>query len=207
MVNVAGARENVGSPIVQQSGIQCFNCKEFVALQNKQTEFEKYKAFNDRTIDYDKLERKLNETLRQLAQKDIEIKEGLKTKAYELSVVKEKHDELIKHSLLTKAHYEGLVKQKTKVITDLKLREEHDIDKMLSMEKQLKFLNEIVYKRSQSIQTIPTMSPKFQHTMVDLPLPTQDTSNRLSLKSRVCMRSHMTNLPMQTDLFPMGKRL
>nr|GEZ17717.1 hypothetical protein [Tanacetum cinerariifolium] len=27
-----------------------------VALQNKQTEFEKYKAFNDRTIDYDKLE-------------------------------------------------------------------------------------------------------------------------------------------------------
>nr|GFA41034.1 hypothetical protein [Tanacetum cinerariifolium] len=60
-----------------------------VALQNKNTEFEKYKAFNDRTIDYDKLER--------------------------------------------------LVKQKTKVITDLKIREEHDIDKMLSMEKQLKF--------------------------------------------------------------------
>nr|GEU96866.1 hypothetical protein [Tanacetum cinerariifolium] len=29
MVNVAGAREKVGSPVVQQSGIQCFNCKEF----------------------------------------------------------------------------------------------------------------------------------------------------------------------------------
>nr|GFC42184.1 hypothetical protein [Tanacetum cinerariifolium] len=29
-VNVVGARENVGSPVVQQSGIQCFNCKEFV---------------------------------------------------------------------------------------------------------------------------------------------------------------------------------
>nr|GEV62341.1 integrase, catalytic region, zinc finger, CCHC-type, peptidase aspartic, catalytic [Tanacetum cinerariifolium] len=28
-VNVAGAWENVGSPVVQQSGIQCFNCKEF----------------------------------------------------------------------------------------------------------------------------------------------------------------------------------
>nr|GFD41408.1 hypothetical protein [Tanacetum cinerariifolium] len=28
-VNVAGARENLGSPVVQQSGIQCFNCKEF----------------------------------------------------------------------------------------------------------------------------------------------------------------------------------
>nr|GEY74259.1 ribonuclease H-like domain-containing protein [Tanacetum cinerariifolium] len=28
-INVGGARENVGSPVVQQSGIQCFNCKEF----------------------------------------------------------------------------------------------------------------------------------------------------------------------------------
>nr|GEW30311.1 retrotransposon protein, putative, unclassified [Tanacetum cinerariifolium] len=148
-VNVAGAREKVGSPIVQQSGIQCCNCKEYghfakecrkpkrlrigstlqlngkdteesddehvalanlitnlkldvnenkkiqkqlkkanttlaqelkecktilaktskslresisvrdsflVALQTKKTEFEKYKAFNDCTVDYDKLE-------------------------------------------------------------------------------------------------------------------------------------------------------
>nr|GEY06433.1 hypothetical protein [Tanacetum cinerariifolium] len=82
-----------------------------VALQTKQAEFEKYKAFNDCTIDYDKLERKLNETLGQLTLKDIEIKEGLKTKAYEISVVKQKHDELMKQSLLTKSHYEGLVKQ------------------------------------------------------------------------------------------------
>ncbi|GJY73714.1 hypothetical protein Tco_0478145 [Tanacetum coccineum] len=131
-----------------------------VALQNKQTEFERYKAFNDRTVDYDKLEHKLNKTLGLLAQKEIDIKEGLKVKAYEISVVKEKHDELVKQSLLTKSHYEGLVKEKTKVITDLKLKEEKDIDKMISMENQLKFLNEIVYKRSQSIQTIHMLAPK-----------------------------------------------
>nr|GEW29909.1 hypothetical protein [Tanacetum cinerariifolium] len=109
-------------------------CKDSLnsrTLNANDTEFEKYKAFNDRTVDCDKLE-----------------------------LVKEKHDELIKQSLLTKSHYEGLFKQKTKVITDLKLREEHNIDKMLSMEKQLKFLNEIVYKRSQSIQTIHMMAPK-----------------------------------------------
>nr|GEZ34055.1 hypothetical protein [Tanacetum cinerariifolium] len=70
-----------------------------VALQTKHAKFEKYKAFNDRTVDYDKLERKLNETLGQLALKDIEIIEGLKTKAYEILVVKEKHDELMKQSL------------------------------------------------------------------------------------------------------------
>nr|GEY06118.1 hypothetical protein [Tanacetum cinerariifolium] len=128
--------------------------------ETKQAEIEKFKAFNDRTIDYDKLECKLNEALGQLAHKDTVIKEGLKTKAYELSMVKEKHNDLMKQSLLTKSHYEGPVKQKTKVITDLKLREEHDIKKMLSMEKQLKFLNEVVYKRSQSIQTIHMMALK-----------------------------------------------
>nr|GEV33295.1 Gag-Pol polyprotein [Tanacetum cinerariifolium] len=80
-------------------------------LNTEQTEFEKYKAFNDHTIDYEKLERKLNEALGQLAHKDAVIKEGLKTKAYELSVVKEKHDELMKQSLLTKSHYEDLKPQ------------------------------------------------------------------------------------------------
>nr|GEY09900.1 hypothetical protein [Tanacetum cinerariifolium] len=84
-----------------------------VALQNKQTEFEKYKACNYRTVDYDKVERRLNETLRLLAQKDIDIKE-----------------------------------------------EDRDIDKMISMEKQLKFLNEIVYKRNQTIQTVHMLAPK-----------------------------------------------
>ncbi|GJU97122.1 retrovirus-related pol polyprotein from transposon TNT 1-94 [Tanacetum coccineum] len=53
-----------------------------VELQNKQTELEKYMAFNDRTVDYDKLE-----------------------------LVQEKHVELVKQSLLTKSHYEGLVKK------------------------------------------------------------------------------------------------
>nr|GEU46071.1 integrase, catalytic region, zinc finger, CCHC-type, peptidase aspartic, catalytic [Tanacetum cinerariifolium] len=146
-----------------ESDDECVALANLIAnlkLDNKQTEFEKYKAFNDRTIDYDKLERHLNETLRQLAQKDIEIKEGLKLKAYEISAVKEKQDELIKQSLLTKSHYEVLVKKKIKVITDLKLKEEHDIDKMLLLEKQLKFLNEIVYKQNQSIQTIHMMAPK-----------------------------------------------
>nr|GEV23797.1 hypothetical protein [Tanacetum cinerariifolium] len=208
MVNVAGARKNVGSPIVQQSGIQCLNCKEFghfakecikpkrvkdsayhtekmllckqaeqgvplqaeqydwvagtdeevdeqeleahynymakiqevltaetstdsvpveqndqtdvesddervtlanlianLKLDTKQTEFEKYKAFNDHTIDYDKLK-----------------------------LVKEKHDELMKQSLLTKSHYEGLVRQKTKqeMHADLKYIEslKKEIDKL-----------------------------------------------------------------------------
>nr|GEU56394.1 hypothetical protein [Tanacetum cinerariifolium] len=57
-----------------------------VALQNKQTEFEKYKAFNDRIVDYDKLERRLNKTLGQLDQKDIEIKEDLKAQLQDKNI-------------------------------------------------------------------------------------------------------------------------
>ncbi|GJU30502.1 hypothetical protein Tco_1174091 [Tanacetum coccineum] len=102
-----------------------------IALQSKQTELETYMTLNDRTVDYDKLE-----------------------------LVKEKHDELVKQSFLTKSHYKGLVKEKTTVITDLKLKEEKDIDKMISMKKQLKFLNAIGYKRNKSIQTIHMLAPK-----------------------------------------------
>nr|GEV93437.1 putative ribonuclease H-like domain-containing protein [Tanacetum cinerariifolium] len=120
-----------------------------VALQNKQTEFEKYKTLNDRTVDYDKLEHKLNETLGLLAQKDIDIKDGLKLKAYKILVVKEKHDELVKQILLTKSYYEGLVKEKTKIIIDLKHKEEKDIDKMISMEKPT-FANPMYLKKAQS---------------------------------------------------------
>nr|GEV07073.1 hypothetical protein [Tanacetum cinerariifolium] len=115
-----------------------------VALQTKQTEFEKYKACNDGIVDYDKLERKLNETLGLLAKKDIDIKEGLKLKAYETLVVKEKNDELVKQSLLTKSHYEGLVKEKIKTQNDslafvheLKQEMHADLKYIESLEKEI----------------------------------------------------------------------
>ncbi|GJY93972.1 retrovirus-related pol polyprotein from transposon TNT 1-94 [Tanacetum coccineum] len=141
---------------------EAISCRDscLIALQNKQNEFEKYKAFNDRTIDYEILQTKLNETLGLLALKDIEIKEGLKTKAYEILVLNQKHDELVKKSLLTRSQLEGYLKENTKVISDLKVKEEKDIDKMIEMDKQLKFLNEIVYTRNQSIQTIHMLAPK-----------------------------------------------
>nr|GEU77786.1 hypothetical protein [Tanacetum cinerariifolium] len=121
-----------------------------VALQTKQAEFEKYKAFNDHTVDYVKLERKLNEILGQLAQKDIEIKEDLKTKSYEISVVKEKHDELMKQSLLTKSHYKGLVKQETKqeMPADLKYVEslEKEIDELESDKAEFSNMYDMILK-------------------------------------------------------------
>ncbi|GJU69747.1 hypothetical protein Tco_1256006 [Tanacetum coccineum] len=138
------------------------SCRDscLIALQTKQTELEKYTALNDRTSDYKILQTKLNETLGLLALKDIDIQEGLKTKTYEILVVNQKHDELVKKSLLTRSQFEGQLKEKSKVISDLKVKEGRDIDKMIEMDKQIKFLNEILYKRNQSIQTIHMLAPK-----------------------------------------------
>ncbi|GJX07216.1 hypothetical protein Tco_0195148 [Tanacetum coccineum] len=44
---------------------EAISCQDscLIALQNKQNEFEKYKAIKDRTIDYEDFSTKLNETL------------------------------------------------------------------------------------------------------------------------------------------------
>nr|GEW57487.1 hypothetical protein [Tanacetum cinerariifolium] len=210
-VNVVAAMENVGSKVVQQSGIQCFNCKEYghfakecrkpkmvkdsayhkekmllcnkeahysymakiqevpiadsgtdsepveqiqkqlkkanitlaqelkeckailaetsksleesisvrdsclVVLQTKQAEFEKYKAFNDRTVEYDKLKRKLNEALGQLAYKDTVIREEkqlnneiLHEKDFKsaLGVINVQFDKFIHSELLKTSNYD-----------------------------------------------------------------------------------------------------
>ncbi|GJW94845.1 hypothetical protein Tco_0174517 [Tanacetum coccineum] len=67
---------------------------------------------------------------------------------------------LSKKSLLTRSQFEGQLKEKSKVISDLKVKEGKDIDTMIEMDKQIKFLNEILYKRNQSIQTIHMLAPK-----------------------------------------------
>ncbi|GJZ35045.1 hypothetical protein Tco_0580862 [Tanacetum coccineum] len=43
---------------------------------------------------------------------------------------------------------------------DSEVKEGKDIDTMIEMDKQIKFLNEILYKRNQSIQTIHMLAPK-----------------------------------------------
>nr|GFA03700.1 hypothetical protein [Tanacetum cinerariifolium] len=50
--NVAGARETVGSTVVQKSGIQCYNCKEFGHVAR---EFQKPKRVKDASYHREKM--------------------------------------------------------------------------------------------------------------------------------------------------------
>ncbi|GJS79549.1 hypothetical protein Tco_0729430 [Tanacetum coccineum] len=168
-------------------------------------EFEKYKAFNDRTIDYDILQTKLNETLGLLALKDIEIKEGLKTKAYEILVLNQKHDELVKKSLLTKSQLEGRLKEKTKVILDLKVKEEKVLSKMIAMDKQTKVFVEMVYTRNQTISHSYVSTQMLTYN--GRPILRQSKvllKKAQSKKPCIVMRSHLIILIMQTDLPLLG---
>ncbi|GKE00139.1 retrovirus-related pol polyprotein from transposon TNT 1-94, partial [Tanacetum coccineum] len=176
-----------------------------IALQTKQTELEKYTALNDLTSDYKILQTKLNETLGLLALKDIDIKEGLKTKTYEISVVNQKHDELVKKSLLTRSQFEGQLKEKSKVISDLKVKEGKDIDTMIEMDKQIKFLIEIIYKRNQSIQTIHMLAPKCATYNGRLTF-----ANPKYLKKAQSKKPHLYEIPYDTSdpanrIFPNGE--
>nr|GEX73458.1 hypothetical protein [Tanacetum cinerariifolium] len=59
IVNVARARENIGTPVVQQSGIQCYNFKEYghVARECQKLKQAKDAAYhNEKTLLYQELE-------------------------------------------------------------------------------------------------------------------------------------------------------
>nr|GEY01179.1 hypothetical protein [Tanacetum cinerariifolium] len=57
-VNVAGPREKVASPVVQKSGIQCFNCKEYGHFAKERRKSKRYDwlADTDEEVDEQELE-------------------------------------------------------------------------------------------------------------------------------------------------------
>ncbi|GJZ62019.1 hypothetical protein Tco_0618156 [Tanacetum coccineum] len=148
-------QETVGGQVVQQTGIQCFNCKGYGHYAK---ESRKPKRVKDYAYHKEKMM-----MCKQATGKDSRrshLKNPSSTGQSIGTVLNQKHDELVKKSLLTKSQLEGYLKENTKVISDLKVKEDKDIDKMIEMDKQLKFLNEIVYTRNQSIQTIHMLAPK-----------------------------------------------
>ncbi|GJZ99801.1 hypothetical protein Tco_0672352 [Tanacetum coccineum] len=84
----------------------------------------------------EEVERKLKETLGLLAQEKLQSDETLKTQAYDL-----------------------LRKEKEQLKKDFKISQDKDIEKLIALENQVKFSNDIVYKTNQYVQTIHMLAP------------------------------------------------
>ncbi|GKE43277.1 hypothetical protein Tco_1470561, partial [Tanacetum coccineum] len=81
-VVLASLIANLKLDIDKNKKIQKTRDRYLVALHDKEIELEKYKRYHDCTFEKDKLERKLKETLRLLAQHEIDTKKVLKTKGF-----------------------------------------------------------------------------------------------------------------------------
>ncbi|GKB10937.1 putative ribonuclease H-like domain-containing protein [Tanacetum coccineum] len=93
---------------------------------------------------------------------------------------------------LEKSQFEGQLKVKSKIISDLKVKEGKDIDTMIEMDKQIKFLNEILYKRNQSIRPFTMYTHKAQRNMVDQP-------QSKYLKKAQSEKPHLYEIPYDTS--------
>nr|GEU66777.1 hypothetical protein [Tanacetum cinerariifolium] len=129
------------------------------ALHQKDIELEKYKVFKNCQLEKEVVEHKYIETLDLLAQQKYQSNESLKTQAYETFEFKEKNDELVHQISLEHIRYDLLWKEKEQFQKDFKISQEKDIDKLIALENQVKFLNEIIYKTNQSLQTIHMRAP------------------------------------------------
>ncbi|GJZ86892.1 hypothetical protein Tco_0658502 [Tanacetum coccineum] len=77
---------------------------------------------------------------------------------------------LVKKTLLTRSQLEGYLKENTNVISDLKVKEEKDIDKMIEMDKRLTFANPRYLKKAQSEKPC----------LYEIPYDTSDPTNRFA---------------------------
>ncbi|GJY08166.1 hypothetical protein Tco_0375220 [Tanacetum coccineum] len=132
-------------------------CKS--ALHQKEVELEKYITYKNCQLEKEEIERKYKETLDLLAQQKHKSHEALKTQAYETFEFKEKNDPLIHQGSLEKIRYDLLRKEKEQFQKDFKISQDKDIDKINALENQVKFLNDVVYKTNQYVQTIHMLAP------------------------------------------------
>ncbi|GJV79248.1 hypothetical protein Tco_1515118 [Tanacetum coccineum] len=152
---------SIDTPLEQQNAAECVDERAALANlianltldteENKTILKQLKKANASLTQELEECRTNLDETSRALG-------EATSSRDSCLIALQTKQTELEKYTALNDRTSQ--LKEKSKVISDLKVKEGRDIDKMIEMDKQIKFLNEILYKRNQSIQTIHMLAPK-----------------------------------------------
>ncbi|GJX85322.1 hypothetical protein Tco_0336096 [Tanacetum coccineum] len=116
------------------------------ALLHKEVKLEKCIMYKNCQLEKEEIERKYKVTLDLLAQQTYQSHEALKTQAYETFQFKEMNAALIYQRSLESIRYDLLRKEKEQVQKDFKISQDKDIDKIIALENQVKFLNDVVYK-------------------------------------------------------------
>nr|GEW59692.1 hypothetical protein [Tanacetum cinerariifolium] len=179
--NVAGARETVGTTVVQKSRIQCYNCKEF---RHVARECQKLKRAKDVAYHREKM----------LLCKQEEA--GIHLNAEQADWRDDTDDESKDQEL--EAHYMYMaqiqeispdaadsgpifdtdpVQKKEAQIKLYKTREDKKLDKVIALENKVKVLDNTVYKTDQSVQTMNMLN--IQKHAISLELELQQCKEKI----------------------------
>nr|GEX14229.1 reverse transcriptase domain-containing protein [Tanacetum cinerariifolium] len=131
--NVAEARETVGTLVMQKSRIQCYNCKEYGHVAR---ECKKPKRAKDATYHREKML-----LYKRLKSNDFINEKKLFAHQETISILSQQREAQVKFH---------------------KSREDKELDKVIALENKVKVLDNIVYKTSQSVQTMNMLNSKCQ---------------------------------------------
>nr|GEX97623.1 hypothetical protein [Tanacetum cinerariifolium] len=173
IVNVVGDRENIGTLVVQQSRIQCYNYKKYghVAKECQKPKRAKDAAYHkEEMLLYKREEAGFQLNVEQADWRDDtddepddqeleahyiyhDVKYASKV---EIDCAKAKGD-LMSYKMELFAHQKTISimsQEKAAQIKFYKTRKDKEIDKVIALENKVKVLDNIVYKTGQSVQTI-----------------------------------------------------
>ncbi|GKF02671.1 hypothetical protein Tco_0029594, partial [Tanacetum coccineum] len=122
--------------------------------------YAKYKVFQTNQQDKEKAELECEKALGLLAETKRQHNESSKTQSYATFCAKEENVKLVNQISTHESRISQILKEKEQLKKDFKERENKDIDKLIALENQVKFLNNVVYKTGQSVQTMHMLTSK-----------------------------------------------
>ncbi|GJQ91830.1 putative reverse transcriptase domain-containing protein, partial [Tanacetum coccineum] len=144
------------------------------------SELVKYKIFQTNHKDKKKAELECVKDLGLLAETKLLHNESPKIQSYVTFCVKEENAKLVNQIYAHESKISQILKEQEQMKKDFKEQENKDIDKLIALESQVKFLNNIVYKTGQSVQTMHMLTPK--PSLYYIGLGVSSFSNPLYLK-------------------------